>query len=344
MSVIVLFGGDGSEHRVSVASAQNVAHHLPDARFWFLERGGGLVSVSRTELISCSRPFEEDFAPEALGEWPTLSAALESSATSADVLFLALHGGSGENGTLQSELESRGLPFTGSGARASRLAFDKLESRDIASTLGVRVADACPVEDSASGRERLSRLLAEHGKIVIKPVSDGSSHGVLFVDDEQELGPVWDACARRASPHLLAEAFISGRELTAGVMDRVGGGPPVALPCSEVRLDPGRAFDYEGKYLGKGAVELTPAPVPASMAEAAQAVARRVHEAIGCRGYSRTDVIVDETGPVFLEINTLPGLTAASFIPQQLAAASIPFDRFLREQIELARVSGSHAG
>ena len=114
-------------------------------------------------------------------------------------------------------------------------------------------------------------------------------------------------------------------------------------------MDEGRTFDYEGKYLGKGALELTPAPVSDDVASAAQSVALTAHEALGCYGYSRTDVIIpdrpdrpdprdgDDRDPVFLELNTLPGLTAASFIPQQLEAAGIAMDAFLARQIELAR-------
>ena len=122
-------------------------------------------------------------------------------------------------------------------------------------------------------------------------------------------------------------------------------------------MDEGRTFDYEGKYLGKGSVELTPAPVSNDVANVAQSMALTAHEALGCFGYSRTDIIIedlgedlgedrgedrgevpgDDRGPVFLELNTLPGLTAASFIPQQLEAAEISMEAFLVRQIELAR-------
>jgi len=103
-----------------------------------------------------------------------------------------------------------------------------------------------------------------------------------------------------------------------------------------VVLEAGRTFDFDGKYLGKGVREITPADVSESIARAAQAVALAAHEAVGCRGYSRTDVIMGKDGPVFLEINTLPGLTRASFIPQQLEAAGIDLRDFLERQIEIA--------
>jgi D-alanine-D-alanine ligase len=128
---------------------------------------------------------------------------------------------------------------------------------------------------------------------------------------------------------------VTGTELTVGVVDDRSG--TRALPASEVRVEAGRAFDYEGKYLGKGTREITPAEVAAEVSQAAQRVALAVHRALGCEGYSRTDVICGANGAVFLEINTLPGLTRMSFIPQQLAAEGTAMRAFLEEQIALAR-------
>jgi D-alanine-D-alanine ligase len=110
-----------------------------------------------------------------------------------------------------------------------------------------------------------------------------------------------------------------------------------ALPPSEVRMDPGRAFDFAGKYLGKWTREITPAEVSPEVTRAAQELALAAHRALGCVGYSRTDMIVGPQGPVFLELNTLPGLTRMSFIPQQLAAEGTPMLTFLQGQIELAK-------
>src|SRR5919204_399782 len=133
----------------------------------------------------------------------------------------------------------------------------------------------------------------------------------------------------------LAEEFVSGAELTVGVVDGPSG--TRALPPSEVRLEQGRAFDYEGKYLGKGTREITPAEVPPEVSRAAQDLALAAHRALGCVGYSRTDVISSAKGPVFLELNTLPGLTRASFLPQQLAAEGTSMLSFLEGQLAIAR-------
>lgn len=333
--IVVLFGGDGSEHRVSVASAQNVARHLEDATYWFLTRDGAIESVHRNSLLAFERPFEQDFAPEARESFASVADALDDPRSHGQTFFLALHGGSGEDGTLQEMLEARGLPFTGSNAEASHLAFDKVRSRASALAAGLRVAPACVIDGSEQTAKAAQALLKESGRVVVKPIADGSSHGVRFIDDADALREIATATKSSETPPLVAEAFVVGRELTIGVVERPSG--VFALPCSEVRLAPGRSFDFEGKYLGKGAVELTPAPIDETLARSVQAVATTVHDTVGCRGYSRTDVIVDDQGPVFLEINTLPGLTAASFIPQQLDAAAIPFIDFLDDQVRVAR-------
>jgi D-alanine-D-alanine ligase len=252
------------------------------------------------------------------------------------VFLLAFHGGAGEDGTVQRALETRGLAFTGSGSTASAHAFDKAVAKSIVREHGVAVASATvlPVGEESRVREAMRSLLAEHGRIVAKPVADGSSVGLHHVQSDADVAQASSAIARADVPYL-AEAFVEGTELTVGIVD-MGEGPR-ALCASEVRLDPGRAFDYEGKYLGRGTVELTPAHVSEAVSTAARDVALTAHRALGCRGYSRTDVIVGAKGPVFLETNTLPGLTRASFVPQQLAHAGIPMRAFLDAQLALAR-------
>ena len=339
-TVIVLFGGDGSERRVSVASAQNVAAHLEEASLWFWTQDGAVHDVERDDLLQFERPFERDFSPTSRASWADIGVAFEDDVARESVFFLALHGGSGEDGTIQSRLETLGHAFTGSGAEASRASFNKVRAKEALLARGVRVADACLVDGDSATHEKLAHLFETHGKVVVKPVADGSSHGVRFIETETDLNEVIVELRRQGGGGVLAEGFIAGRELTVGLCDIAG--VPTPLPCSEVRLDEGRTFDYEGKYLGKGTRELTPAPVSNDVASAAQSVALSAHEALGCYGYSRTDVIIPEPdqpdrAPVFLELNTLPGLTAASFIPQQLEVAGIAMDAFLTRQIELAR-------
>lgn len=331
--LLVLLGGTSTEHRVSVASGQTLLAALPGASAWFLSREGSVHALDRDRVLRHEQPFVRDLDPGP-PTWPTLASALDA-AHPASVLVLALHGGEGENGTLQRELERRRLAFTGCGSAASAAAFDKHRAREIVSAAGVRVAEATLIAPGdPEGPDRVRAIAARHGGAALKPVADGSSFGLALARDERELAAALEVLRAARVPYL-AEAFIRGTELTVGVLH--GTGPARALPASEVRIDPGGSFDYAGKYLGRGTRELTPAQVPDDVARAAQDLAVRAHLAIGGEGYSRTDVIAAADGPVFLEINTLPGLTSASFYPQQLAAAGISLRSFLDEQIALAR-------
>lgn len=333
----LLFGGPARERLVSVASAQNVATVLAAPRCFFWAPDGPVFELSVAELTGHGRPFEVELTPRGPARWRNIKAALADWADRRLSLFLALHGQMVEDGVLQGWLEEHCIPFTGSGSRASRDAFDKARARDIARAAGLRVAEATLVDgrDVPRARARVLDLLGRFGRVVLKPVADGSSMGLRFVATSSELEDALVAVKNEALLYL-AEAFVAGTELTVGVIDD-DGDVLRALPCSEVRLPTGGAFGYEAKYLGRGAREITPAEVSSEVATVAQEAALRAHGALGCEGYSRTDLIVDDQGPVYLETNTLPGLTKASFIPQQLAAAGIPFERFLARQLSLAR-------
>lgn len=335
-NVVILFGGSSSERLVSVASAQNVCTHLPDAAVWFIAKEGPVFVSSHEALAAHQKPFVTEFVPREAPRWPSLDAALDSPAATGRTFFLALHGGDGENGVTQRKLELRDLPFTGSDSDASARAFDKAKTREAAAAKGARIAEARLLdtthEDALTAA--LHELLAAYPRWVLKPQADGSSHGLVHLRDASEI----PAAAKKLNNlrlAYLAEQFIEGRELTVGVVDEPGG--PTALPASEVRLLNGGSFDYEGKYLGRDTEELTPAPIDAGELQQAQKLALLTHQAVGCFGYTRTDMILTASGPVLLEINTLPGMTKASFIPQQLAAAGRDVKQFLLQQLELAR-------
>jgi D-alanine-D-alanine ligase len=334
--VIVLFGGSSSERLVSVASAQNVTRLLADAQPWFLSPQGAVTPVSLEELGAHQRPFEVPFTPAMTPRWPSLAAALDSAEAAGKVFFLALHGGEGENGTVQLLLEQRRLGFTGSGSVASANAFDKAQAKRLAGAAGARLAEArvlSPMSEADTERALL-QLFEANPRWVLKPQADGSSHGLVHLKSRDEVKAAATLISGLKLAYL-AEVFIEGRELTVGVSEEEGGLVP--LPVSEVRLVPNGAFDYAGKYLGKGTEEITPAQLTEQERAATQALALTTHRAVGCEGYSRTDMILTSRGPVLLEINTLPGLTKASFIPQQLAAAQKDLTGFLRWQLELGR-------
>jgi D-alanine-D-alanine ligase len=333
--VVVLFGGNSDERRVSVASAQHVCERLSEAEPWFESVEGRVYRVAREHLAAFQNPFVTDFAPAGEAAWPTLAAALDSPGTRETTFFLAYHGQGGEDGQAQRLFEARGLAFTGSGSQASADAFDKDIAKRKASAAGVRTAESLDLPSDEPGlRAELDGLLARHGRAVAKPVRGGSSVGLYHVTSAEDAARAAKGIAQSGVAYM-AEQFLSGTELTVGVVDGPNG--PRALPASEVRMAPGRAFDYEGKYLARGTTEITPAEVAPEIAQAAQALAVTAHRALGCEGYSRTDIIVAAAGPTFLEINTLPGMTKASFLPQQLAAESTPVVDFLRGQLELAR-------
>jgi D-alanine-D-alanine ligase len=248
-----------------------------------------------------------------------------------------MHGNFGENGALQALLEARRLAFTGSGARASALAFDKVAAKAVVAGEGGAVLDGrvLPPRAPDVARVLLNGMFERHGRIVVKPVADGSSVGLVHVRNVADVERAIQQLSDNPDVAYLADVFAVGRELTVGVVEQIDG-PLRALPPSEVILDDGHDFDFAGKYLGVGTREITPAVADPAVLEAAQALAMCAHRALGCAGYSRTDMIVTDRGPVFLETNTLPGLTKASFLPQQLAVLGIELRGFFADQLALA--------
>src|SRR5438552_4960310 len=209
---IILFGGTSNERRDSVASAQHVAAVLGEAGAWVLAPSGAVHRVTREELAAFERPFERDFKPAAPAAFTSVVAALESQPSR--VYFLALHGGEGEDGTIQRMLEARRIAFTGPGADASARAFDKEVAKEVASEAGVRIAESVHLSpDPKVMREILRDMLAMHGRLVAKPVAGGSSVGLYHV---RSAGDV-EAAARgieESGEVYLVEQFVEGAELT----------------------------------------------------------------------------------------------------------------------------------
>jgi D-alanine-D-alanine ligase len=244
-----------------------------------------------------------------------------------DVFFSALHGGEGENGSLQGFLTCSDMPFTGSGVIASAVSMDKVFARELVRAHGVRVARGVAlsrsIAPSAEERRELVPLIANG--CVVKPRRGGSSVGCSLVRGEA----AFEAAIQRAyleGPDVLVEELVEGIETTGGVL-QAPGGELRSLPPVEIRPR-GAFFDYQEKYSADGAIELCP---PANLSVEAcarvQAQALAAHRALGCEGYSRTDFIVPRDGgePVFLETNTLPGLTPRSLLPKAAAAAGIDY-------------------
>jgi D-alanine-D-alanine ligase len=322
MRITILFGGTNKERLVSVASAQALHRALPDADLWFWDVADTVHDVRSETLLNHKRPFEDEFKPGSRGV--AFEAALDKAKTEDRVLVLGLHGGRAENGELQAMCEMRGIPFTGSGSASSHLAFDKAAAKRFAALAGVKAPAGIALED-------IEAALAEYGRLIAKPVKDGSSYGLIFVNAKQDLVAVRNAAK---TEEYLIEPFVSGIEATCGVLEQSDG---TILSLPPIEIVPGEgAFDYTAKYLLKSTQEICPGRFSAEISAAIMEQALRAHRALSCTGYSRTDFIVSAKGPIYLETNTLPGLTAASLYPKALKAQGIEFADFLRDQIVLA--------
>jgi D-alanine-D-alanine ligase len=240
------------------------------------------------------------------------------------VVFLVLHGTYGEDGTVQRRLESIGVPYTGCGPAASRLAFDKALSKARFLAAGVPTA-RFTVLDCATARWPMGW----NPPVVLKPVRQGSSVGLQFVERVADWGRAL-AEALRYDSHVLMEEKITGRETTVGIL------AGRALPVVEVRPKNG-AYDYQNKYTPGKTEYLCPAPFDEAATALIQAAGFKAFEAIGGRDYGRVDVMVRPNGePVVLEVNTLPGMTETSLLPKAAAAAGLGYARLCQRMVDLA--------
>jgi len=241
-----------------------------------------------------------------------------------DVVFLALHGTYGEDGTVQRQLDELGVPYTGCDAEASRIAFDKVLTKQRCVEAGVPTAKFVVVEAANTPWPR-----GWTPPVVVKPVRQGSSVGLQFVDRVED----WSGAlaeALRYDTQLLVEERIDGREVTVGILDGA------ALPLVEVRPKEG-VLDYRNKYTPGATEYFCPAAFDRAITERIQSAALGAFQAIGGRDYARVDVMVRANGdPVVLEVNTLPGMTETSLLPKAAAAAGLNYAQLCERMVELA--------
>jgi len=243
----------------------------------------------------------------------------------ADVLFLALHGGRGEDGTVQTLLEMVGVPYTGSGRLGSAMAMDKDISKRLFREAGVPTADwvMAPV-----ARDRIERDFGY--PVVVKPSKQGSTVGLSVVKVAREYEPAV-ALARQYDDEIMIERFVPGRELTVGVLEGQALAGGEIIPRHEI-------FDYECKYTPGMSQEIFPAHLPAAVATECQRLSLLAHEALKLGGYSRVDFRLTAAGELFcLEVNTLPGMTATSLLPQAARAVGIEFPELCERICRAAR-------
>ena len=340
-------GGTSAERDVSLASGVRVAEALRS-------RGHEVLSVDTVHGI-LSGPDEQTLLsgkvvktiPPDVQALVRLNAQLPSTLRTlprTDVVFLALHGGQGEDGTLQALLDLTSVPYTGSGHLASALAMDKDLSKHLFRAAGVPTADwrMAPISgigrslaSLGTGREsRIDSFAAEVERelrlpVIVKPSKQGSTVGLSIV---REIGKLWDAIEEAANfdDEVMVEQFIPGRELTVGILG------DEALPVGEI-IPVHEIYDYECKYTAGMAREIFPADLTADETKTIQDLARRAFRALKLRGYARIDFRMAPDGVFYcLEANTLPGMTALSLIPQAAAAAGISFPELCERIVKLA--------
>ena len=324
MRITILFGGTNKERLVSVATAQALQAALPEADLWFWDADDTVHETRPETLVKHSRPFEDPFKPDGARVSGSIEQALDRAQAEGRLLVLGLHGGSAENGELQAMCEVRNVPFTGSDSASSHLAFDKTAAKRFAAIAGVTSPEGIALEE-------IEAALVHYGRLIAKPARDGSSYGLIFVNAKQDIVAVRNAAK---SEEYVIEPFVAGTEATCGVLERSDGTLLSLPPIEIVPADGG--FDYAAKYLLKSTQEICPGRFSPEISGQIMDLALRAHQALSCTGYSRTDFIISATGPIYLETNTLPGLTKASLYPKALKAQGIDFADFLRDQIVIA--------
>jgi D-alanine-D-alanine ligase len=296
LNIVVLLGGPSAEREVSLSSGAGVAKALR----------------SLGHVVTEVDPNDGTFAlPK-----------------KTDVVFLALHGTYGEDGTVQRQLEALGVPYTGCDAEASQIAFDKVLTKQRCIEAGVPTAKFLVVDS-----DKTPWPMGWQPPLVVKPVRQGSSVGLQFVERVAEWGDALREAFRYDS-QLLAEEKIVGRETTVGILD------DAALPVVEIRPKSG-AYDYRNKYTAGNTEYFCPADFDMATTARIQAAGLGAFRAVGGRDYARVDVMLRANGePVVLEVNTLPGMTPMSLFPKAAAAAGIGYEQLCQRMIELAMKRG----
>lgn len=327
LKVAVLMGGTSSEREVSLRSGLRVAEALDPGKYEVcaVDACTGPVAIPDGEAVSV--------APLAVGGPLARSKAaglvsLMANGFWPDVVFIALHGKYGEDGTVQGLLELLQVPYTGSGVLASALAMNKAVSKKLLAAEGVRTPPFVLATDPG---EALSRAPELPLPLVVKPNRQGSTIGLSIV---RQPGEIEDAIALafQHDTEVLLEQFVEGTEITASV---IGNRELEVLPLVEI-VPEGGFYDYHAKYTPGATQEIVPARIPEGRAREARELATRSHKALGCRGMSRVDMICTADAVWVLEVNTIPGMTETSLLPRAAAAAGISFPELVDRLVQLA--------
>lgn len=301
--VVVLMGGKSPEHEISLISGREVTKNLPKNKYRAIP-----MVIPRSGKL-----------PE-----------IESLSKRADVVFIAMHGPFGEDGTIQGMLDLLGIPYTGSGVLASAVGMNKIIFKQLMKASGISVPKHIVVRKNTT-QSNINKSLGSPPYFV-KPYNQGSSVGASIAKTKKDL-PKALRNAWKLSRIAIVEEYLHGRELTCALL---GNENPKALPVVEI-VPAHEFFDYKSKYSNNKTQEIAPARIPKKITTLVQEIAVKVHQILGCRGFSRVDFILkNNKTPVVLEINTIPGLTPMSLLPKAAKAAGITYPQLLDTIIQYA--------
>lgn len=302
IKVLLLMGGGGSEHEVSLSSGKEVMRNL---------------NLEKYEVVSMVMETQElDLEKVKL--------------ISPDVVFIALHGGVGEDGTLQKIFEDNGIKFIGCGSEASKIGMDKIRFLELINQAGIPTPMGFEVKKG--DLVDLEKVKELGTKWIVKPAGQGSSVGVTILEDLNNLDKALELVFG-FEERAIIEEFILGMEVSSGIL---GNQNPIALPVIEI-CPKNSFFDYEAKYTNGKCEEIVPARISEETTKTIQEYSLKVFELTGARGFIRVDYIVKNgTDPIVLEMNTIPGLTPNSLLPKEAKGAGIEYSQMLDKMIELA--------
>jgi len=336
--VVVLMGGRSPEHEVSLVTGREVVRHLSKQKYevlpvvisqdgerWQLKSPQQILfhSPAGVEKIDQKKKIKGGKALLPRGKSLPLQLG-----RGVDVVFIAMHGAFGEDGTVQGMLELVGVPYTGAGVLASSLGMNKMMFKKIMEKENIPIPDYLVFGKNDSQQKILRKFKFP---LVVKPNDQGSSVGINFAHNKKELGLALKL-AFKYGQKILVEKYIKGTEISCGVL---GNQVLIALPVIEI-VPKREFFDYQAKYDETQRDEIVPARISKRLTRKVQDLAIQVFKAIDCRGFGRVDMIISRGKPYVLEINTIPGLTPVSLFPQEAAAAGISYSQLLDRIIELA--------
>ncbi|MDE1970422.1 MAG: D-alanine--D-alanine ligase [Patescibacteria group bacterium] len=319
----VLMGGISSERNISLLSGAEVITHLPTDRYEAYP-----IEITRDQKWIFNRTRVLSLFPR------------NDLKHYCDVVFVALHGAFGEDGTVQAILETLQIPYTGSDVRASALGMNKIRTSRFLAAHKIAIPRSILITNAMSTQECKSALAQIGFPCIIKPNASGSSVGISVVHAQKDIAPALRKAFREGGA-VIAQAYIRGREFSCGVMGNTFSSL-TALPPIEI-ITSRTFFDYHAKYHSRTTQEICPAPISLYLRNKIAEVSLRAHTLLGCSGLTRSDFMLTSDHLLyFLEINTILGITQSSLCPKAARAAGIPFPEFLHQQVQLALLKMNH--